>query len=113
MICWTGLAPWEYEFPFPGSLIYTFLRGVTPLLEVAEKTSKERGTLLSQLARHAKLVACNALGDDFMSCFRRDQERSPLTLPDPIAANVYGEYSAGPSIRPICTRCCSTMINMI
>ena len=22
MIWWTGLAPWEFEFPFPGSLIY-------------------------------------------------------------------------------------------
>ena len=25
MIRWTGLAPWEYEFPFPGSLTPTFL----------------------------------------------------------------------------------------
>ena len=25
MIRWTGLAPWEIEFPFPGSLISTFL----------------------------------------------------------------------------------------
>jgi len=25
MIGWTGLAPWEFEFPFPGSLISTFL----------------------------------------------------------------------------------------
>jgi len=24
MIWWTGLAPWECEFPFPGSLISTF-----------------------------------------------------------------------------------------
>jgi len=24
MIRWTGLAPWEFEFPFPGSLISTF-----------------------------------------------------------------------------------------
>ena len=23
MICWTGLASWEFEFPFPGSLIFT------------------------------------------------------------------------------------------
>ena len=22
---WTGLAPWEFEFPFPGILISTFL----------------------------------------------------------------------------------------
>jgi len=25
MIRWNGLAPWEFEFPFPGSLTYTFL----------------------------------------------------------------------------------------
>ena len=24
MIWWTGLAPWEFEFPFPGSLTSTF-----------------------------------------------------------------------------------------
>ena len=27
MIRWTGLAPWEFEFPFPGSLTSTFLVG--------------------------------------------------------------------------------------
>ena len=26
MIRWTGLAPWEVEFPFPGSLTSTFLQ---------------------------------------------------------------------------------------
>jgi len=26
MIWWTGLAPWEFESPFPGSLTSTFLR---------------------------------------------------------------------------------------
>ena len=25
MIRWTGLAPWEFEFSFPGSLASTFL----------------------------------------------------------------------------------------
>jgi len=25
MIRWTGLTPWEFEFPFPGSLTSTFL----------------------------------------------------------------------------------------
>jgi len=29
LIWWTGLAPWEFEFPFPGSLISTVL--VAPL----------------------------------------------------------------------------------
>ena len=27
MIGWTGLAPWEFECPFPGSLTSTFLAG--------------------------------------------------------------------------------------
>ena len=27
MIWWTGLAPWEFEFRFPGSLTSTFLAG--------------------------------------------------------------------------------------
>ena len=26
MFWWTGLAPWEFESPFPGSLTSTFLR---------------------------------------------------------------------------------------
>ena len=30
MIRWTGLAPWEFEFPFPGSLTSTFLLQVEP-----------------------------------------------------------------------------------
>ena len=30
-----------------------------------------------------------------------------------IATRIYDEYSAGPSIRSICTRCCLTMTNMI
>jgi len=25
MIGWTDLAPWEFKFPFPGSLTFTFL----------------------------------------------------------------------------------------
>jgi len=25
MVRWTGLAPWEFDFPFPGSLTSTFL----------------------------------------------------------------------------------------
>ena len=31
MIRWTGLAPWEFEFPFPGSLTSTFLVPVVTL----------------------------------------------------------------------------------
>jgi len=32
---------------------------------------------------------------------------------DLIAASIYDNYSVGPSIRPICTRCCFTKTNMI
>ena len=28
MIRWTGLAPWSFEFPFPSSLLSTFLGGL-------------------------------------------------------------------------------------
>jgi hypothetical protein len=28
MVWWTGLTPWEFEFPFPGSLVSTFLDAV-------------------------------------------------------------------------------------
>jgi len=31
MIRWTGLAPWEFEFPVPGSLTSTFLTPTHPL----------------------------------------------------------------------------------
>ena len=33
MIRWTGLAPWKFEFPFPGSLTSTFLRLTTLLCD--------------------------------------------------------------------------------
>ena len=31
MIRWTGLAPWEFGFPFPGSRVSTFLGLVPPV----------------------------------------------------------------------------------
>ena len=36
MIRWTGLAPWEFEFPFPGSFTSTFLGPVSknPMLNI-------------------------------------------------------------------------------
>ena len=37
-IRWTGLAPWEFEFPFPGSLTSTFL----VLLKILNPTASER-----------------------------------------------------------------------
>ena len=31
MIKWTGLAPWDFDFPFPGSLTFTFLKVLSPM----------------------------------------------------------------------------------
>ena len=35
MVRWTGLAPWEFEFPFPGSLTSTFLGPQTQRVLIA------------------------------------------------------------------------------
>ena len=35
MIRWTGLEPWEVEFPLPGSLASTFLETQRPYARVA------------------------------------------------------------------------------
>jgi len=36
MIWWTGLATWEFEFPFPGSLTSTFQgEGTSPMMLMA------------------------------------------------------------------------------
>jgi hypothetical protein len=43
MIRWTGLAPWEIEFPFPGSHTSTFLAGLLKCLQPnANDAGKER-----------------------------------------------------------------------
>jgi len=51
MIWWTGLAPWECEFPFPGSLISTFPG------HSAAKRSRERGGVLPGGHHHTLLDA--------------------------------------------------------
>ena len=30
IIWWTGLEPWEFEFPFPGGLIPKYIQGMRP-----------------------------------------------------------------------------------
>ena len=54
MTCWSGLAPWEFEFPFSGSLTSTFLvRGV--MLKGSQgcclprQTSRVRGRLIAKV----------------------------------------------------------------
>ena len=45
MIKRTGLAPWEFEFPFPGSLTSTFL------ISAGGNLQREAGIVLSQRSR--------------------------------------------------------------
>ena len=45
MIRWTGLAPWEFELPFPGSLTSTFL--------ASAKSHHRKSVLLAQLVARA------------------------------------------------------------
>ena len=46
-----------------------------------------------------------------LALFRWGPSKVPLR--DQIAASFYEKYSVGPSMRPICTRCCFAMTNMI
>ena len=41
MIRWTGLAPWEFEFPFPGSLTSTFLQEVQDTKKKADAAAEQ------------------------------------------------------------------------
>jgi len=42
MIWWTGLAPWEFEFPFAGSLILTFLVRLLNMGALLRESGKAR-----------------------------------------------------------------------
>jgi len=44
MIGWTGLAPWKFEFPFPGSLTSTFLEPLPHPITLKERFL-ERGAV--------------------------------------------------------------------
>ena len=54
VIWWTGLAPWEVEFPFPGSLISTLL----------EMTQSLRIVIRSDLTA-ASIYDKNSIGPSF------------------------------------------------
>ena len=55
MIRWTGLAPWEFEFPFPGSLISTFI-------------NLPRETLVQTAGFSSVGSGCNHVGGDGHGC---------------------------------------------
>ena len=57
MIRWTGLAPWEFEFPFPGSLTSTFLEAC----QLKHRPSTEWGQIVSIniLTRIGFFITCD------------------------------------------------------
>jgi len=63
MIRWTGLAPWEFEFPFPGSLTSTFLVGLSTFVERRGTSLRPRSHLASGLLDWGALCACHSTSD--------------------------------------------------
>ena len=55
MIRWTGLAPWEFGFPFPGSLTSTFLEALVFVLDLL--LNLRRLNAVSGFITHSKVVA--------------------------------------------------------
>ena len=67
MIWWTGLAPWEFEVPFPGSLISTFLvplqaSPVTDCLYVDVLGARHESVNFGARIARAFLWCCQCLG---------------------------------------------------
>jgi len=54
-----------------------------------------------------------ATGDSKQKLLLTILEQVVFITVDLIAASIHDKYSVGPSIRPIYTRCCFTMTNMI
>ena len=67
MIRWTGLAPWEFEFPFQGSLTSTFvtrLAGENELIRAGVKGKKKEKTwgVGKEAAKGGRPLYCRVLG---------------------------------------------------
>ena len=60
MIWWTGLASWEFEFPFPGSLISSFLIPGPQTRIVDEETRASARRMLEDIAKGAAAAAQDA-----------------------------------------------------
>ena len=76
MIWWTSLAPWEFEFPFPGSLVSTFLRWVNEFVILSWVTHVGLvaacvGQACSRI--HAPLHAGENSGDEAVAGLVREQ----------------------------------------
>jgi len=76
MIRWTGLAPWEFEFPFSGSLISTFLRPAISHSSTGH-TAEYDPFIKSQLASRQSTLAPSRIGQQVMPLSAGDREAVP------------------------------------
>ena len=78
MIRWTGLALWEFEFPFPGSLTSTFLTGRTSTSQSRARTTSRPSSKKRPPPRSSSsLLTSNLSKSDQLLTMHR----SPLTPP--------------------------------
>ena len=62
VIWWTGLAPWEFEFPFPGSLISTFLVRARKLCSAGDPLHHSTPNTVEPMARGGLVLHDNRGG---------------------------------------------------
>jgi len=87
-IWWTGLAPWEIEFPFPSSLIFTFLLGYTPGQALQGAMMDKVRTLLSS-AKSSLAGATVVSGPDNRTVPREKRAKAKLTVDLSKVSTVY------------------------
>ena len=58
----TGLAPWESEFPFPGSITFTFLEREGTVADRAATECEGGAGMMARLEKAQEAAAVNAAG---------------------------------------------------
>ena len=80
LICWTGLAPWEFKFPFPGSLVSAFLGMDTSNLGMRQYLTRLlRGRGTSQGQRWCRRDPCGCRMPHHIRNFRQTDSLKPIT----------------------------------
>ena len=86
MIWWTGLAPWEFEFPFPGGLVSTFLMTpcTSPSPPIYDTHTKLLHKLLQSILLHNPLhIQAKLLHDLLTPKYDRYTSNYYKTIPRP------------------------------
>ena len=89
MIRWTGLAPWEFEFPFPGSLTSTFRRRggrVSQNVSSTQRINNPEGLTLTALQVSLSLSLSLSLFLPLTHTRARSRSRAPPTPPLSLAS---------------------------